>query len=506
MKIIYIPLDERPCNYQYPIRAVKTVNKIEVVVPDPELLGYKKKEANSEKIWSFIKRSIKDNDILVISAEMLMYGGLVPSRLHHKNISEQTSFYNKLIELKEMYPDITIYLSNLIMRTPQYNSADEEPDYYEEHGLNIFKIGMFIDKTNRGTITELEVQEFNRIQKIVPQDIISDFCDRREFNKKLTLKLIDLVKIGIIDFMVIPQDDSHEFGFTAMDQNEIYPQINNLNLSEKVLVYPGADEVGYELLARATNQIYNRTPKIYVEYSSLKGPFIIPTYEDREIGESLKSHVLVTGSRLVHTPEEADFILAYNTPGEMMIESSMQKTDLLISFDRNRNLSYFVSEVKRQIRDGKKVVICDAAFSNGGDIQLLEMLASDSGVISKIQAYRGWNTNCNTLGSALAEGIFSLNSNEKLKRDNNIACICDDIFYQAIIRGNIAGHELSQRGLDYFDLKEKKDEIKKIVIDNISRYMNVFLHDEFPDFNIDNLTIDFPWNRMFEIYCDYTSK
>lgn len=63
-----------------------------------------------------------------------------------------------------------------------------------------------------------------------------------------------------------------------------------------------------------------------------------------------------------------------------------------------------------------------------------------------------------------------------------------------------------KRGLDYFDLKEKKDEIKKIVIDNISRYMNVFLHDEFPDFNIDNLTIDFPWNRMFEIYCDYTSK
>lgn len=503
MKIIYIPLDERPCNYHYPLRAVRTIDDIEVIAPSVELLGYKKKAADTKKLWDFIEKNVKSDDILIISTEMLMYGGLVPSRLHHKNDDEREFFISKIRQLKNEHPNLQIYLSNLIMRTPQYNSSDEEPDYYETFGLDIFKLGLFIDKSERGIITDEETKEYEKISKSVPKEIIADFKDRREYNKTLTLSLLNLVDEGIISLMVIPQDDSHEFGFTAIDQNEIYPKIRDLKLSEKVLVYPGADEVGYELLARSVNKIRNQTPKIYVHYSSVNGPFIIPTYEDREIGESLKSHVLVSGGRLVNTPNESDFILSYNTPGQKMIESSLQKSHRLISFDRNRNLTYFVNEIKLFVKDYKKVVICDASFSNGGDLQLLEMLASEKGILENICAYRGWNTNCNSLGTALAEGIFSLHSSEELRRNNNIACMIDDVFYQAIIRGNIAEKELEPRYLTYFDLKDKQKEIIEILREQINQCMLEYIKNDYQDFDMERLTVNFPWNRMFEIYCNY---
>ncbi len=43
MKVLYLPLDERPCNYHYPYDIAEANNKIEIIRPDLELLGLKKK-------------------------------------------------------------------------------------------------------------------------------------------------------------------------------------------------------------------------------------------------------------------------------------------------------------------------------------------------------------------------------------------------------------------------------------------------------------------------------
>ena len=42
MKILYIPLDERPCNALYPIKAAQVNQDVEIISPEPELLGQKK--------------------------------------------------------------------------------------------------------------------------------------------------------------------------------------------------------------------------------------------------------------------------------------------------------------------------------------------------------------------------------------------------------------------------------------------------------------------------------
>lgn len=42
MKTLLIPLDERPCNYQYPQMIAQTNHQIELIVPPQSLLGNKK--------------------------------------------------------------------------------------------------------------------------------------------------------------------------------------------------------------------------------------------------------------------------------------------------------------------------------------------------------------------------------------------------------------------------------------------------------------------------------
>src|SRR5699024_11747582 len=85
MKIVYMPLDERPCNTIYPLEAVKTAKDIEVITPSIHILGRKKEPGNIKEIKNFLLEKANKVDAVVLSTEMLVYGGLVPSRLHHRS-------------------------------------------------------------------------------------------------------------------------------------------------------------------------------------------------------------------------------------------------------------------------------------------------------------------------------------------------------------------------------------------------------------------------------------
>ena len=125
MKTLLIPLDERPCNYQYPQMISQTNQQIELIVPPQSLLGNKKEPASLEKLDHFIYEHFHEVDNIVLSIDMIVYGGLIPSRLHCKKQTELISRLNVIKRLKEMNPKLKIYAFNCIMRCPSYNSAEK---------------------------------------------------------------------------------------------------------------------------------------------------------------------------------------------------------------------------------------------------------------------------------------------------------------------------------------------------------------------------------------------
>ncbi|MCD7034605.1 DUF4127 family protein [Metabacillus sp. GX 13764] len=496
MKMLYLPLDERPCNTDVVERIAGSSKEISLLLPKREWLGRKKIAADQEQLWKWIEEEAQSADALILSLDMLIYGGLLPSRLHHLKEEAAERWTERLRSLRQAYPELPIYAFHLIMRTPKYSSSDEEPDYYEQWGREIFLRAYLMDKASREDLSEEEAEKLEEIQQQLPKEYIEDYETRRAFNASMNLQMLELAKEGVFTFLAIPQDDSAEFGYTAMDQQKAVRKRAELRLQQKVHMYPGADEAGATLLSRAYCEWKGIRPKIFPVWSSTLGPQLVPMYEDRPFAESLKAHVLAAGCELTDSEENADLVLAYNVPGRIMQESWEQDTRD-ITYSSFRNLVFFTDQIKSLLQKGKKVAAADAAFANGGDREWITMLDEEQ-FLDQLVSYKGWNTNCNTLGTTICQGVIALNGKGDKIKENLIYHLLDDYFYQAEIKMKMTEDFLPERGLDYFNLHDKADEVNKERDRQLLKHFRGTILKSFQDLEISKLETYAPWNRMFE--------
>ena len=499
MKVLFIPLDERPCNFNFPQSIIKTRKDVELVTPPKELLGDKKNSRDVKKLWSFVFENAGNCDYAIISIDMLVYGGLIPSRIHKLYMEEAKSYIENIRKIKNFNPNIKIYGFNCIMRSPQYNSSEEEPEYYETYGHNLFRRAYLMDKKERYKISKEEEMELESIK--IPEKVLNDYENRRKFNLNVNIEVVKLVTEGVIEFLTIPQDDYSEYGYTAIAQKKVIKFVEENKLEFKVNIYPGADEVGCSLLARALNDHLKRTIKIYPFYASTLGASIIPLYEDRPMNESLKYHIRVCGAEIVYNEKDADIILAINCPGKKMQESFDQLKNLDLTYSSHRNLQDFVYNIQKYIQQGKKVIVCDSAFSNGGDLKLIDFM-DRLGLLDKIIAYAGWNTNCNTLGTVLASGIYAFDQESSEICTNKVYRIIEDVLYQSTVRQKVSNEYLPKLELNIYDFKDKQnqveEEIKKLLVEEYEK-LNIS-----KIYGLDLKRVILPWRRMFEVDLDLT--
>lgn len=247
---------------------------------------------------------------------MLVYGGIVPSRLHHQTTRECLDRLHLLADLRARYPQVKLFAFSLIMRAPCYNSADEEPDYYAEHGSSLFRVGVLRDKIQRNLATAEEKSELSGLEQSIPRSVLSDFCSRRSTNHAVNLQTIFLAEQGVLDFLTVPLDDCALLGWAAAERQQLAAAVRSHALGSRIYSYSGADEAGCILLARAVNHSRGITPSVHICYSSAGAPMVIPRFEDRPLGENLKWLVAAAGGRTCFSLQEADYILVVNAPTE----------------------------------------------------------------------------------------------------------------------------------------------------------------------------------------------
>ncbi|MBS5926417.1 MAG: DUF4127 family protein [Clostridium sp.] len=496
MNILYISLDERPCNYKYPAEIIGKSEEVKFIVPPKSLLNKKKIAADIEGLWFFVEENIRNCDYAILSIDMMVYGGLLPSRLHQSTLEELLERLERVKKLKLINPNVKIYAFDTIMRVPSYNSSEEEPDYYESFGESIFRISWLRDKIDKGYGDENDKDEYKKIMSEVPTEFEKDYFGRRMKNYEVTKNVLKLVEEGVIEFLVIPQDDTALYGVQAGEQQEHIKTIKSLDISHKVFIYPGADEVGCTLLSRIINDYNGVTPSVFVRFSSVNGPQIVPSFEDRPYIETIKWHLTSAGLWMVDNSQDADFILMVNTPGAET--TGAQTQDLGVRENNSmRNLIEFVTACREYIKRGKKVVISDVAYSNGSDKELINILTK-LGVMFNVSGYAGWNTHGNTLGTVLCEGTcaFHYGENKKFIAYRYL----EDCGYQSVVR-QIVIDELPLQGLSYYDFKDKEEWVKERVIKHLNEFLSRYIQ-PYLDENIKINGVSFPWRRMFEIDID----
>ncbi len=503
-KILLLPLDGRPCNTIFPQKLFNTIEYNIVTLTDA---GYKKTAANYEDIKQFLLSESKDAHGVVLSIDMLLYGGLVPGRIHNLSIQTLNEHLALIEKIKQNNNDIKIYAFQCIMRCPTYNSDDEEPDYYKFYGKQIHELGVLIDKAQQSEEQSEEKSEYEeKIEKLknnIPSDVLDDYINRRNLNIELNMNALDLVKNDIIDFLIIPQDDAAQYGFTAINQSVVRKKIKQNNFQDKVLIYPGADEIAMTLLSKMRNYFENKTPCVYIHYASEKSKYLVPSFEDRPLCETLKYHIMAAGCRIATCAENAQLILAVNAPADNM-KSFIAQDEHLPQYETQRNMAWWLNEIELFCKEGKAVSIADNAYSNAAEIALIQMLDKKN-MLLKLAGYAGWNTSSNTVGTSIAQAVqYFYEGNDKRHKDFLVLRYIEDLGYCAFVRSDIIINHLQELGLDNFDLKDKKEIIGEVAKAKLEKFVKDYLSSISDDIVINK--INMPWNRMFEAQIDASLK
>ena len=495
-KIVLLPLDERPCNYLFP-RKLFSHDDIDIVIP--EKLGDKKVPADLNDIDKFLTNECKDAIGLIVSLDTLLYGGLVPSRIHNENEERLKERLDILREIRKDNPRLIIYVFNIIMRCPNYSSSDEEPDYYENYGREIHEIGAAMHKSHLGIENILPLDEI--IEK-VPERYLNDYISRRKVNKALNLASLELVKDKTVDTLVVPQDDSCKYGYAAIDQREIRKAIIKNCLEDKVLMYPGADEVELTLMSRMINVLKGKKPKVYIKYAADAARSIIPLYEGNMLSGTLKYHILAAGCQLTESYEMADIIMAVTAPAGNM-EEAINQPSKYPEYYAERNIAEMFDFIKDRLAEDKIVTIADNAYANGGDLQIIRLLNANN-LLMKVDGYAGWNTSANTVGTAIAEAVDSYHFELTQKHQNFLGLrYIEDAGYCSVVRQQVA-NELEKYEMNYFDVKEKDGIISEIVKEKLEEFIKNELSSISDNLQISKLIM--PWRRMFEADIDVIYK
>lgn len=491
-KIALVPVDARPVTYDMPV-ALGDIAEWNVLVPDKEILGYLKQPADLDKLFEWLNTVASEVSGIVASLDMVLYGGLVPSRINTDDAATIKKRLNKFLELKNKNPDLKLMLFSSTMRISNNYVNIEEKEYWSEYGEEIWALSYYSHRYEQLQNPE-DLARSKKAEEKIPSAIRNDYLETRERNFQINLSLFELLEPYNIDLLVFPQDDTSEFGYNIKEQQQLKEIIRQKNLYDQVLIYPGADEVASLLIARMIYTLEDKSfPTFYPVYSGHKGMSIVARYEDRTIDESVKGQVFALGSHMVESVQEADVLLGVNVPGEQQGEIALQQSLNQVDTN-NRNVGEWIRKLHYYSQLGKEIAIIDVAYANGADVAMMPQLLKKF-TLSDLVGFAAWNTAGNTIGTVVAQAALILLAKEKglsiteKKEKLLLLRVLDDYIYQSQVRQTVRQAIQEE--------KLSKTELLETVAKHFYPTAQQFIESLQVNTKLDAIYL--PWDRTFEI-------
>ena len=486
--LLFVPMDNRPVCYSYPVKVMEAAG-YKIYTPPENLLANRTTPADTEKLWKWLESRSEKVDAAVISTDALIYGGLVASRTHSMSMAQLEARVKRLQNLR-MDKDTRLYGFSTLMRTPRESYGNVEPAYYSNVGPAIYRYSQLSDKSDMHAETLLEDFEVGAFERNMAKAHLKDWLDRRNKNMEINYQLAMLTRMGRFDYFAIGKDDNAPLSHTHMEARKI--SFKNAYLSdESFQILPGVDQLGLLLLTRAVNALSHQSPKVYPMYVEGVGPKTIPQYSDLPLGKSVPEQIIAAGGKIAYSPDAADVVLAINTPADGTMYDSTSLSNQYYASPANKR---YIVNLGKMLERGINISLADVAFSNGGDNGFMNEM-SLRGFTEKLSAYNGWNTADNTVGFAIAQGMLA----PQIAKDKQLMLmrerILDDWYYQSNARRLITDElEKNKKTAYKYALNEMMQKIKKQALDIITRLAANYDITAGTKFEV-----VFPWNRLFEV-------
>ncbi|OGI20699.1 MAG: hypothetical protein A3B68_09170 [Candidatus Melainabacteria bacterium RIFCSPHIGHO2_02_FULL_34_12] len=481
--IALLPLDDRPVSYLLP-KQIADFSGVNLILPERKYLGDLNHGSDLKYIDNWCRGVLQYAPTFVVSLDSWVYGGLVQSRKHDFTLDELKKRVSALAGGEVPGSRLqNVYGFSSIMRIPNYNSSEEEKDYWKDYGESIFKWSELMHKvgrgiTEKGTSHEELLEKWYESSKSIPVNVLADYKRHRDKNLTVNLLWIELSHDKCFECLIFSCDDSSRYGMNVIEAEYIKREIKKHRFSDLAKVISGTDEISLVLMTKANLKSQDKKPSLCLFFNSIEGKTQIPRYESNTIHESIKDQIDTLGLEIKDL-NESDILVCIH------LSDSVQGDHIfkIKPCDTSKN----IEELKNMLEKiNKPFILIDLAYANGSDPQLIEALINSKINWDHCYGYAGWNTCSNSTGSALAIGINRWIA-EKNSSFNKIAfkkCLLtrflDDYAYQAQIR--------------HVGITEK--EINKKIMPHVQAFSKLL------GINDIKVKCSLPWKRTFEAEID----
>ena len=494
-KILYVPIDDRPCNLAQ-VEQVAEKLGYELLTPPEGIIGTKGFNGDAEKMWAWVYENAPQAQAAVLSTDSLIYGSLVGSRTHNLDAETILERAKRFKAFHEKFPSLTVYAIGTVMRTPRSGSASSaEPAYYKDYGAKFFNYTALLDKQEMGELSSSERRALKKLQADIPAEYLDDWFKRREKNSDANELFIEYTRAGVFDYFLLGCDDSAMFSQTHRESRKLTELSSDMGKTH-IQVTSGADELGMLMISRAINRDRDARPFVSVMYNAGKGAETFPSYCNEPIGISVDAAIIAVGGLRIPAHERADLVLAVNTRanGKTFEAAFANKNKLNLRGD----LKTFMEPVKNFVAKNYPVAIADISFANGADNALMNQLKRND-LLYRIKAYGGWNTATNSSGFLIGAGVLTKFMSDKDVAELLTTRYLDEWAYQANVRQEIVGASYGLPGEGTpLDLKDKVPPLEKLLNERMKTFAAENL--KLPRWRLEDLRFTLPWKRTFE--CD----
>ncbi len=320
--------------------------------------------------------------------------------------------------------------------------------------------------------------------------MLDEYLRARRRNLRVDEYLLELTKRKKIDRLVLGQDDAGPVGLHLADLASLRNRAATLKLDdEHASIEAGTDELGMAMLARSIAQQLHWTPRISVTYSRPGANSVHDSIEFEPIDPTIDKLIRLCGGTRVAIDAQPDVHLFV-----YVAQTGKESRDA------------FVSSMYVLTQAHKHVTVADVSFIRGSMAEQAELAETliERRLAAKLDGFASWNTNANTVGTALAAAIFT-QAGERMHTFDETAHnefllnrFADDYAYRLHVRSRLTG-VLHDEGLEQtYLLPGSSERMESGARSLMYRYIIRLKDRMYPERRLCRATITLPWQRTFE--------
>jgi len=377
--ILLVPLDDRPAAGQF-AQMIGQIAGVQVQLPPKEMLGRFTQPGDSDAILRWIESQQPTQfSAIVLSTDMLAYGGLISSRVPEVSFDTALSRLRRFQKWSRVAGRPPVYAFSAITRLSP--TALQSTKSWRDA---LTKLAVIRSRLESGSNKD-DLADLARIKTRIPEREVSRYYSTRTRNHKFQRELCKLLNAGVFSYLVLGQDDAQPAGPQVSETSKLRKLVADLGIGKFVFFCEGIDQHSNVLVSRALLASQKWKPSVRVVYSDDGSRTQVGAYETKQIESSLRDQVIASGARLAERGEDFDYSLYVNAP--------------------NPRPFYFMRWLKnldQEIDQGLPVALADIDLgkTGTGNPMLFESIV-ESGRAKRLLSYAGWNTAGNTLGTAI---------------------------------------------------------------------------------------------------------